>query len=569
MKKAFLLIIAVLLLFNCEAAYATGTIYYNYYETRYTYILGETVNEEGSFSGNANSEGFLSTPGVETYPSSVLSDFTWTYNETSNSKHYYSVYDKTGTIYRRTGTIQIEAVAAEIGTTSIKFGAGGSFHVQYWDCQVNSPVFTITVISNNYSVNLHANGGYCEKTSHSVVYDYPYSKEENLPVPTREGYIFLGWYTAPSDGIQITDTTVFNNRADVINKRPITLYAHWEPVSYTVTYSGSAAGVTNVPAGQTKLHGQALQLSDQVPEREGHHFLGWGTNPDNNVVSYQPGDTFSLDEDSTLYAVWERFFTIIYDANGGTGAPTAQTKLQGETLMLSSSEPSRSDTVSSYTISLDPNGGLVNTDSLTAARTTSYRFTEWNTVSDGSRTAYAPSASYTADADAVLYAQWVSSSVTESVMLPTPTREGYTFKGWAEDRDADGGIIGNYTPTGDATLYALWEEDTTPYEMILPAFLTTIGEEAFACGTFKYVTLPESVTSIGSKAFANCQNLKKIVFVNGNIDVAEDFVSGCPFDLVIEAPEGSVVANSLELYFRYICPMPEDPRRPEDSTPRF
>lgn len=43
-----------------------------------------------------------------------------------------------------------------------------------------------------------------------------------LPVPLREGFTFLGWYTAPEDGAEITAESVFTGEAD------LTLYAHWE-----------------------------------------------------------------------------------------------------------------------------------------------------------------------------------------------------------------------------------------------------------------------------------------------------------------------------------------------------
>lgn len=98
--------------------------------------------------------------------------------------------------------------------------------------------------------------------------------------------------------------------------------------------------------------------------------------------------------------------------------------------------------------------------------------------------------------------------------------------------------------------------------LVLPAYLKSVEPEAFRGIAAETVYIPASVEHIGSKAFADCPNLKKIVFVNGNIDVAEDFVSGCSLYLVIEAPEGSTVASNMELYFNYICP-PEpvvDPR---------
>lgn len=43
-----------------------------------------------------------------------------------------------------------------------------------------------------------------------------------------------------------------------------------------------------------------------------------------------------------------------------------------------------------------------------------------------------------------------------SVMLPTPTRPGYSFMGWSEDANATSGIMGEYTPTASITLYAIW-----------------------------------------------------------------------------------------------------------------
>lgn len=44
-------------------------------------------------------------------------------------------------------------------------------------------------------------------------------------------------------------------------------------------------------------------------------------------------------------------------------------------------------------------------------------------------------------------------------------------------------------------------------DLILPAQLITIGEEAFSGGAFTYVRLSENTTTIGKNAFANCANL--------------------------------------------------------------
>jgi uncharacterized repeat protein (TIGR02543 family) len=56
-----------------------------------------------------------------------------------------------------------------------------------------------------------------------------------------------------------------------------------------------------------------------------------------------------------------------------------------------------------------------------------------------------------------LYAQFnASSGVYSAIILPTPTRLGYAFLGWAESPDATWGQFGSYIPTKNVKLYAIW-----------------------------------------------------------------------------------------------------------------
>lgn len=154
-------------------------------------------------------------------------------------------------------------------------------------------------------------------------------------------------------------------------------------------------------------------------------------------------------------------YTVVYKANGGTGAPADQTKTYGETLTLSSVIPTRDNSsADNYIITLNANGGNVAQSSLSAARTESYTFKNWNTAANGSGTSYSAGANYTADEDLTLYAQWNSSTSTTSVTLPIPSRTGYIFQGWATSSSASSGVKGDYTPTGNVTLYAVWTADT-------------------------------------------------------------------------------------------------------------
>ncbi len=52
-----------------------------------------------------------------------------------------------------------------------------------------------------------------------------------------------------------------------------------------------------------------------------------------------------------------------------------------------------------------------------------------------------------------LYAKWIPQEVT----LPTPTKEGYTFKGWYTSADGGEKVENTFTPTSNATYYAHWE----------------------------------------------------------------------------------------------------------------
>ena len=79
-----------------------------------------------------------------------------------------------------------------------------------------------------------------------------------------------------------------------------------------------------------------------------------------------------------LSVVEQKEFNISYNANGGKGAPSSQTKAFGKDLFLSSQIPTKSGST----------------------------FVKWNTKADGSGTGYNPGATYTGNADLVLYAIW-------------------------------------------------------------------------------------------------------------------------------------------------------------------
>lgn len=175
------------------------------------------------------------------------------------------------------------------------------------------------------------------------------------------------------------------------------------------------------------------------------------------------GDMYVLSPGSSNFSskitYTEKKYTVTYYANGGTGAPGPQVKEYNKPLTLSSTTPTKDSVpAGSYTVTLDANGGASPQSALSAERTTLYWFSHWNTSSKGTGDPYSPSQSYSGNSDLNLYAIYDDETITGSVLLPTPTRNGYDFLGWATSSGADSGITGGYTPPeDDIKLYAIWK----------------------------------------------------------------------------------------------------------------
>ena len=121
------------------------------------------------------------------------------------------------------------------------------------------------------------------------------------------------------------------------------------------------------------------------PTRTGYTFGGWYKEAACTNKVGNGGASYTPTADAILYAKWTaNTYTVAFKANGGSGAPSSQTKTHGVDLTLSSAKPTR----------------------------TNYTFKSWNTKSDGSGTSYASGGKYKANAAATLYAQWAQNTWT-------------------------------------------------------------------------------------------------------------------------------------------------------------
>ena len=103
-----------------------------------------------------------------------------------------------------------------------------------------------------YVVMFDANGGSVSPTSKSVIYGEKYGA---FPIPSRDGYTFLGWYTERSGGTKVTS----DNRVTIFSDK--TLYARWKLKSYAITFSVSNAAFGNVSVSSLSVsHGTTYSV---------------------------------------------------------------------------------------------------------------------------------------------------------------------------------------------------------------------------------------------------------------------------------------------------------------------
>lgn len=72
----------------------------------------------------------------------------------------------------------------------------------------------------------------------------------------------------------------------------------------TVRYDAGQG--TNAPASVEATFGQQLQVSTQIPVREGYTFAGWAIYTNADAVYYQGGDMITCLADTVLYATWKK-----------------------------------------------------------------------------------------------------------------------------------------------------------------------------------------------------------------------------------------------------------------------
>ena len=147
--------------------------------------------------------------------------------------------------------------------------------------------------ANTYTVSLMPNHGADTAETKQVTYDRLYG--DALADAVREGYDFLGWYTAANGGTKVKSTDTVKNAENT------TLYAHWKVRSYTVTFDPNEGTLTG-SGTQNVIYG-GIYGTLPAAARTGYEFMGWFTEKDGGT-KIKAGDPVQITGDTTFYARW-------------------------------------------------------------------------------------------------------------------------------------------------------------------------------------------------------------------------------------------------------------------------
>ena len=321
---------------------------------------------------------------------------------------------------------------------------------------VNITIYKPTpVVELRICFTSHADTVWEGSTDLSVIKGQEYG---DLPVVTRPGYFFKGWYTAPNGGTKITSSTIANlNKSETYYDQ--FLYAQWsrEPTDSKCIVTLNPNGGKVTPTSKTYKANTTLGTLP-TPTRTGYKFTGWYTaasggtkvSSTNKVTKYMP-----------LYAHVTK--------------PAAATKVK---------------------ITLNANGGKVSPASISVDKNTAY-FTQLPTPTrsgyefDGWFTAKSGGTKITsaakATANRTIYAHWTEGVEEKDINLqvtfnpnggtviqkrktvlqgtryrdlPTPTRSGYQFQGWYTAKTGGTKVTEKTKAVKSAnhTLYARWSK---------------------------------------------------------------------------------------------------------------
>ena len=363
---------------------------------------------------------------------------------------------------------------------------------------------------NTYTVTFDPNGGSVDPTSKTVTFGEPYGE---LPVPTRKGYTFDGWYTEAEDGTVVTADTTVTATTDH------TLYAHWTLTPPAADSKPSYSGVNvRVKCVDNKsghkqgayFYGLVYGLSDYSGinepeswvEEDGEYFYTLTINKDVYIARYanttKTAHTEVGENKTEVKWQWNGTKWVLLNEKDDKGIVLTINVKCEEKQTVQVVIYRNGNTEKAYqTVALEkmPKGTVIDltklniADYYTANYTGRYDFYGW--FNDGAWNEYKKNPEragldsitvngwtniicmvydyenvvyYMSDADRVADNRLFATTARKGAALPTAdaptaTREGYTFTFWSREGQIGTDVTGQ-TVNGWTNLVANWKANT-------------------------------------------------------------------------------------------------------------
>ena len=308
--------------------------------------------------------------------------------------------------------------------------------------------------AKTYKISFNFNGGHKAKDNEAYPTTHKYGTAQiKFNTPVKNGYDFAGWLLASTNTIQNSYTRYQTEDA--------TYTAQWTPHKYTVTFETGTK--ENIAPTDFDITGNKIDLTsnDFIPTKKGNKFLGWFDVKGIEYKTVQYGvsknTNYGTLEDVTFYARWEaNKYNVICDLDGGY--------------------------IDNYPMNTDGTIDMVHAYGASEAlplvpEKTGYSFLGW-IITDIDKDSYMEKIPADLDHDATFVAKWskddykisydldggnvdaaltsVYNIDTDTITLPAPTKEGYSFSKWI-DLDTNNEIKSIVKGTvGDKKIKALW-----------------------------------------------------------------------------------------------------------------
>ncbi len=287
-----------------------------------------------------------------------------------------------------------------------------------------------------YTITFDSNDG---TAVDSITAFYGDKVTEPIP-PKRDGYGFVGWYL-DSD---LQKPYTFG----IMPAENFTLYAKWRRGIFTVSFNSNGG----TPVGNVIVEYGEMISAPAIPQKEGYLFLGWYKDEElKNEFTFNN----MIEEDLVLYARWiKNTYTITFQTNGGSLISTIQKKYGDEI------EAPKNPTRAGYTFAgWYTDEAFTNMFSFTTMPSHNvFLYAKWNQ----DHSVPSKTTKYTITFDSMGGSKVVSIVASYQTLLtePTPpTKAGYTFAGWYQDKKFSKRFMFTTMPKQNITLYARWIDE--------------------------------------------------------------------------------------------------------------